>query len=640
MLFQNEGLAILGNHVTDIDLKEYETLPRTSGQSFEGTIDADQGKATVSFLNAGCNVLFPTPAIVGVQGAKYVENLLPTTDTGEAGSTFLKMDARPDSLKIVYLTLGALIFLDSEKSYHGFKFSLSVWKVDCFDASAFSTLSAEIIKEADPSGNCDFFGEIIAFSAPCSGARQASLTWLVHQDIYNGVELGRGHVSMSRDEWISIPLESERILQSLSETSGVLCVTLQPVNMNGTIRLQGSSKSSTILNANEINLQPRFEIMRGVPFQQAKIRNLCFISVLEGSGFLDTTCRFDAEEPSMNLLFYSVGLEVFTSWSNILSKTGLWRVPSTRFAFRQSRALQFDPKIPTDPDAHVALSVLDVRSENDCRRDEFRITEQGCGFIIFDKSSLNVMPLKKERIGFWMQPFYSESWLATMSVKGEVPIYIALEDCGNRNGVDCPTKLQILPDYVLGEYMYGRFTVEFSSRLGSATVASDVRSKLEFSKGSGMTDSVLRFSGFSVDIRVALMNMVYSTLPDDNLQFRNQFSSFYAASNNPCNRPCFLQDIGRRVFAGTDEVSGCQQSCSKYIFARTNSFLSSPDVEEAGIFLDDIVVTFTDNGVTGVGLRKFTSVLLYNLYTIAVNDKPCVVFQVSFVISVWHERMM
>ena len=291
--------------------------------------------------------------------------------------------------------------------------------------------------------------------------------------------------------------------------------------------------------------------------------------------------------------------------------------------------LQFDGKMSANPGAQVVLSVLDVSSETDCRRDESRAAGEGCESAIFDKSSLQVMPLKKERIGFFMQPFYSERWLATLSVRGEVPLYVALEDCGNRNGIECPTKLQVLPQSVPGEYIYGRFTVELSSRLGTVTVPSNFRNKLEFSKGNGMTDPVLRFSGFTIDIRAALLNMLYLTLQDDNLQFKNQFSSFYNASNNPCSRPCFLQDIGRRVFAGADESSGCQQSCSKHIFTRTNTFLSNPDLEEAGIFLDDIVITFTDNGVTGVGLKKFTSVLLYNLYTIAVNDKPCVVFQVS-----------
>jgi hypothetical protein len=322
-LFQNENLAVLGNHVTDMDLKQYENSSRTAEQIFEGMVNADQGKATVSFLNAGCNVSFPAPANIGLRDAKYVEALLPTTDTGNAGSTFLKIDARLDSVKIVYLTLDAMSFFDNDFRHHGFKFFLSIWKVDCFDASAFPMVSAEIIKEEDPSGNCAFFGEVVAFSISCSGARQASLTWSIHQDNYNGVELGRGPVSMTRDEWISIPLESERMLRSLTETAGVLCMTLQSESMNGTVRLQGSGKLSTVLSANEINLEPRFEILRGVPFRQTKTQSTCFISVLRGSGFLDETCHFDAQEPSMNLLFHSVGLQISTSWSNILSKAGL-----------------------------------------------------------------------------------------------------------------------------------------------------------------------------------------------------------------------------------------------------------------------------------------------------------------------------
>ena len=49
--------------------------------------------------------------------------------------------------------------------------------------------------------------------------------------------------------------------------------------------------------------------------------------------------------------------------------------------------------------------------------------------------------------------------------------------------------------------------------------------------------------------------------------------------------------------------------------------------DEKGVFLDDLLITFEDNGCTGVGLDKYTSLQLYNIYTIAVNDRPCIIFK-------------
>lgn len=174
-----------------------------------------------------------------------------------------------------------------------------------------------------------------------------------------------------------------------------------------------------------------------------------------------------------------------------------------------------------------------------------------------------------------------------------------------------------------GEFRYGKFTVELSARIGSFTVPEEIRPSLIFTKGSGFRDTAVRFTGFTVDVRAALMNIVYNTPLDENLQYRNQFSPDFNSSNSPCSRPCFLQDVGPRAFAGEPEVRGCEQLCSRSIYDRTNKFTT----DERGLFLDDIVITFTDRGATGVGLKKFTSVVLYNIYTLAVNDQPCIIFR-------------
>ncbi len=102
--------------------------------------------------------------------------------------------------------------------------------------------------------------------------------------------------------------------------------------------------------------------------------------------------------------------------------------------------------------------------------------------------------------------------------------------------------------------------------------------KLDFAKGTGFRDSVVRFSGFTTDVRQAIMNMVYNTKLDESLQYKNQYSSDINLDNNPCSRPCFLQDLGPRLFAGLDEAPGCEQSCSKFIYDRINNFTTDEKV--------------------------------------------------------------
>jgi len=189
-----------------------------------------------------------------------------------------------------------------------------------------------------------------------------------------------------------------------------------------------------------------------------------------------------------------------------------------------------------------------------------------------------------------------------------------------------------VPDAVIGEYESGRLSVEISSRLGTLTVPEELREPLTFEKGSGFRDNVVRISGFAPDIRSAMMDMIYHSQLDKHLQYKNQYSDEFGSSNLPCSRLCFINDIGGPAFMGEDEIAGCNQGCARKIYERTNRQLLKPqdgDVtfDERGIFLDDVVITFSDNGMTGVGLDKYTSLLLYNIYTIAVNDRPCIIFK-------------
>ena len=44
------------------------------------------------------------------------------------------------------------------------------------------------------------------------------------------------------------------------------------------------------------------------------------------------------------------------------------------------------------------------------------------------------------------------------------------------------------------------------------------------------------------------------------------------------------------------------------------------------VYLEAIVVTFDDMATTGIGLTSFSTLQLYNVYTLAINDRPCTVF--------------
>jgi hypothetical protein len=57
---------------------------------------------------------------------------------------------------------------------------------------------------------------------------------------------------------------------------------------------------------------------------------------------------------------------------------------------------------------------------------------------------VGIMPIKKDRVDFRLIPYYFDRWLAKKSVRGEMPVYVALEDCGNRGWFEeCPSKMQV-----------------------------------------------------------------------------------------------------------------------------------------------------------------------------------------------------
>ena len=232
-----------------------------------------------------------------------------------------------------------------------------------------------------------------------------------------------------------------------------------------------------------------------------------------------------------------------------------------------------------------------------------------------------------------MVPVYSEPWLQGRLEAGLLPSYVMLEDCGNRPvddcddcESDCPTLLDVTAADIPGEADNMKFTVEISSKLGTVTIPKRLRKKFKFDKGgdetreAGFRDRVVRFTGFIPDVRDALRQLKYHTKQDENVQYKNSHVG-------RCSRPCFLADIGPSTFENAKETAGCEQSCSALIYSRVNNFnMTIYNEIESGVYLDAIVVTFEDNAATGIGLLAYSKVLLYNVYSLAVNDRPCTVF--------------
>ena len=245
----------------------------------------------------------------------------------------------------------------------------------------------------------------------------------------------------------------------------------------------------------------------------------------------------------------------------------------------------------------------------------------------FAKTRLTVIPRKISPISVDMVPVYSEPWLQKRLQNGQLPTYVMLEDCGGRPvddcencESDCPTILTINPADIEGESISMQFAVEISCKLGTITVPRSLRSKFKFEKGTGFRDSVVRIRGFIPDIRQALKNIKYHTKQDQNVQYKNQYTG-------RCSRPCFLADIGPSTFENAKETAGCEQSCGTLIYQRVNNFDATVYREEdSGVYLDAIVVTFDDRAATGIGLTTYNKALLYNIYTLAINDRPCSIF--------------
>jgi hypothetical protein len=122
------------------------------------------------------------------------------------------------------------------------------------------------------------------------------------------------------------------------------------------------------------------------------------------------------------------------------------------------------------------------------------------------------------------------------------------------------------------------------------------------------------------DVKPRVTYFWFEQKQDQSLQYKNQYTG-------ACSRPCFLADIGPSAFENKKETGGCEQACGTKLYQRINNFNATVyDEEDSQVYLDAVVITFDDRASTGIGLTTYNKILMYNIYTIAINDRPCTVF--------------
>eukprot|EP00960_Hanusia_phi_P038007 753242-Hanusia_phi.AAC.3 len=522
-----------------------------------------------------CTLLYNMPLVYwNATYVKYVDEAIPDADP------VLSIAANASSLTIVAGPQSVLL-------------SQSLYKYDCTDEQVSLTNSS-----------CTASGNFSVNLVSCSLLASSQVfNWYTHTKVSVMAELGVTQYNANKSTWVTTWIDVPTLLANFNALSnGILCLQLYPMGVDETVRFFAPYDT---IDANHEYLNPIMQVYSGanvnLTFRDNQSFSSCMLKVRQGQGYLDSRLQIEANLTVSNLVLGNISVQSFTNFSNILNNDL----------------------------ANVSLDVLDLSAIPSCLQQQNIFGPQDCYVPNVVYTRLKLIPVKRTRTALHMQPWYADSWLREASVNGDLPVYVALEDCGNRGWNEtCPYLIQTLPESVPGESLTSRFTVELAARLGTITIPADIRARLIFKKGDGFRNSVVRFSGYSSDVRQALMNAVYQTNIDENLQYANAFSSQTDPAYVDCTRACFLSDIAGPVFLGVQGSSGCSIACAKRIYERTNSAAHSFTMAaENGTFMDDLVITFDDDGATGVGMTKYQTVLLYNIYTMAVNDKPCVIFQ-------------
>ena len=612
VIFEGGKVKIKGAHVVDPDSFQH------TNQLYEGSISVEEGMVSMDILKINCTVLSRKPYAYSIPTLwKYVDETMPMMDAVLAYSvSVLKVDGRVGFRKATYLNFEVDIkAMEDAIAYSGVKMVVALYKYDCYDAMQDNGLAGESGTTSIWSPGCVSSGSFPVSLVRCPVSSETQLFTYKNHESVSGVQVGMARFTARSAEWVYAALDSELVIEELGGSTQ-LCLRLDDVPaVNEVLRfIAPVTTSAGQQSSTEERLLPRLDISMGAsinasfsptPPQENEPMKTCLLEVRSGSSIDDAKFQTQAELDVLNRLVEVILYRIKGKYANRLGGGA----------------------------ANITFSVEDVSARDSCAA-ATGFGFQACNEINHANTSVLIIPIKEARTPLRMQPWYHDRWIRTKSTQGKLPVIVQLEDCGNRGWEEeCPYRLQIVPDEVVGEYAVGRVTVEIASRLGTLTIPEDLRAPLTFEKGMGFRDTVVRVTGFAPDIRKAMMDIVYHSRLDKHLQYSNLYSEEFNSNNLACSRLCFINDIGAPAFVGEDEVAGCNKGCARKIHERVNKQLLRADedgdtvFDEKGIFLDDVLITFADNGVTGVGLDKYTTVLLYNIYTIAVNDRPCIVFK-------------
>ena len=620
VVFEGGEVKIRGAHIVDPDAFQHAV------SLYSGTLSADHGTVSVNSLRVNCTVLASKPTAYRKPKVwKYVDQLMPTTDAiVQFGVGYLKLDGRVGNLKAIYLNFE----MDSRTTndvlaYSGVKFVLSIYKQDCYDPTSDQGLASKggFAGDLSKKRQCFSSGTFAVSAVDCQvGSQTEIFSFNRHKSVKDDKvhQIGVARFTKTQSEWIYAELDSARsksglVSRLIPNQQNELCLRLEhDKDVNDTLRIiapVAAGRTSQPMMSSEEAFYPRLDVFMGVSTNTSFLPDApekkCLVEVKSGAGVQDKKFRAQGDLVTMNKLVEEIQYGVTGKFSNRLGGVA----------------------------EHVMFAIEDLSARASCEAAAAEFGYQACSELNHANATILIIPIKDGEVPMRMQPWYADRWLRVKSKEGKLPAIVALEDCGNRGWEEeCPYKLQIVPDDVPGEYEQGRITVEISSRSGTVTIPEELRSGLKFEKGSGFRDKVLRVTGFAPAVRKAILEITYHSALDKHVQYRNLYSEEEDVQNLACSRLCFTNDIGPALIDTDLEAKGCNKGCAAKIEKRVNKQMLKAENgettrDESGVFLDDLTITFTDNGCTGVGLDKYTTILLYNIYTIAINDKPCVIFK-------------
>lgn len=228
------------------------------------------------------------------------------------GSTFLKLDGRPKSLKYINLAFNlSQSIIDYMTPIQGLSAALSIYKHDCYDADhdngtalAYDTTASD--KKAAASA-CKYAGVINLNLVSCDWTDSS---WSI--DSFSDTRMtpvvaniSQAQFTSQTSEWIDFSLDISLVLPFFNPSG--FCVQLVPeFSMNETQRYVSpriSSYAGTVTTASISSLEedftPSLTIFSGnavnVSLQDASLNKTCNISVVTGKLTRDSSFSFETD---------------------------------------------------------------------------------------------------------------------------------------------------------------------------------------------------------------------------------------------------------------------------------------------------------------------------------------------------------